>query len=54
VSGIDVAQVLEAEVVAGLAGREEGVAGEVAGEERQTVEGDGVQLGPVGGGLLEE
>jgi len=43
-SGVDVPHVLEAEVVGDLPGREEGVEAEVAGQEGQAVEGDGVEL----------
>ena len=50
---VHVAHVLEAVEVGHLARGEEGVAREVAGQERQAVEGDGVELGAIGDGLLD-
>ena len=48
---VHVAHVLEAEKVRHLAGRQKRVAVEIAGEKSEAVEGDGVQLRAVRGGL---
>ena len=49
---VNVAHVLEAEIVRDFAGRQEGVVAEVTSQERQAIEGDGVELSPVGDGLF--
>jgi hypothetical protein len=50
---VDIAHILETEIVGHLAGRQERVAAQVAGEESQPIERDGVQLRAVGDRLFD-
>jgi hypothetical protein len=50
---VDAPHVLEAEVVGDFSGRQKGIVTKLACQERKTVEGDRVELRPIGQSLLD-